>query len=621
MNDNLVPRWTRDIRRFLNIKSQFILSGNVRDIYPFYNEDKFLPLQLKQYLRENFKLDGYQYFICFDPIDGFTLAENLTPENEKTILDFFAKFGIKFSDGKFACSIVKAFDYIKKMIEFKDAFIMIFVDFASRILINPNSLSQEEKDFYAAFLKLSYTAFPHITETDKNPKFNPVFWICDKENDVPSWFFINNPKIRPVTISRPDYTMRKPFIALISKAIKGFAECADDKKIALVNSFTDATEGMYNSDIMAITQLARREGLGFDSIAEAVRRYKIGVTEDPWARLDKSKILNSRPFIEKRIKGQPQAITKTLDVIKRSVTGLSGATQAKNSGKPRGVLFLAGPTGTGKTEIAKAITELIFGDERAYIRFDMSEFSAEHADQRLLGAPPGYVGYDAGGELTNAIREKPFSVVLFDEIEKAHPRILDKFLQILEDGRLTDGSGNTVYFSESIIIFTSNLGIYKTDEMNRRTLNVSPDLPFAEVESRVREEISNYFKLNLGRPEILNRIGDNIIVFDFIRQEVAGKIFDKVMGNILDRLLDQDKIKLTIPPEIYANICEVCTADLSNGGRGIGNRVETVFLNPLSRELFEVLVGRENENAEHKNLVVKSFTSDNNVFKMEIVEA
>src|SRR3954451_24368374 len=150
----------------------------------------------------------------------------------------------------------------------------------------------------------------------------------------------------------------------------------------------------------------------------------------------------------------------------------------------------------------------------------MSEFSAEHADQRLIGAPPGYVGYDVGGELTNAVRDKPFSVILFDEIEKAHPRILDKFLQILDDGVLTSGRGDRVYFSEAFIVFTSNLGIYRKNANHERIANVSPDDPLDVVRRKVLDEIERYFKVELNRPEILNRIGDNIIVFDFIRAEI-----------------------------------------------------------------------------------------------------
>src|SRR5262249_53243971 len=157
----------------------------------------------------------------------------------------------------------------------------------------------------------------------------------------------------------------------------------------------------------------------------------------------------------------------------------------------------------GKTELAKTVTSLLFGDESAYIRFDMSEFSAEHADQRLIGAPPGYIGYNTGGELTNAIRQKPFSVVLFDEIEKAHPRILDKFLQILDDGVLTSGRGERVYFSESLIIFTSNLGMTRTLPDGSRAANVAPGEPIDEIRHKVRSEIEYHFKLEISRPEIL----------------------------------------------------------------------------------------------------------------------
>ena len=164
----------------------------------------------------------------------------------------------------------------------------------------------------------------------------------------------------------------------------------------------------------------------------------------------------------------------------------------------------------------------------------MSEFSAEHSDQRLIGAPPGYIGYDVGGELTNAIREKPFSVVLFDEIEKAHPRILDKFLQILDDGVLTSGRGDRVYFSEAFIVFTSNLGIYTPGPSGERIANVTPEETFDAVKRKVRSEIEKHFKQVLNRPEILNRIGENVIVFDFIRGDVANEIFDQMVDTLLN---------------------------------------------------------------------------------------
>jgi ATP-dependent Clp protease ATP-binding subunit ClpA len=272
-----------------------------------------------------------------------------------------------------------------------------------------------------------------------------------------------------------------------------------------------------------------------------------------------------------------------LDIVKRAITGVGAG---RRGGRPRGVAFLAGPTGVGKTELAKAITELLFGDDSAYIRFDMSEFSAEHADQRLIGAPPGYIGYDAGGELTNAIREKPFSVVLFDEIEKAHPRILDKFLQVLDDGVLTSGRGDRVYFSEAFIVFTSNLGIYKLSDAGRPVANVTPDDPLPEVQRKVSGEIERYFNHVLNRPEILNRLGKNIIVFDWIRQPVATRILDQMIADTLKGVAEQD-IAVDISDAARAALAETCLADLSNGGRGIRNQIEAHLVNPLARALFD----------------------------------
>ncbi len=242
----------------------------------------------------------------------------------------------------------------------------------------------------------------------------------------------------------------------------------------------------------------------------------------------------------------------------------------------------------------------------------MSEFAEEHAGARLLGAPPGYVGYDAGGELTNAVRNKPFSVILFDEIEKAHPRILDKFLQILEDGRLTDGRGNTTYFSESVIVFTSNLGVFVEDEHGRRVQNVQPSDEQAVVEDRVRTAIQDYFKFKLSRPEILNRLGDNIVVFGFITSAVAGQIFDGMLANVVARVLEEHRLELLLSGAVRAQLCDICTRDLSQGGRGIGNRLESAFINPLSRALFlfpfdgrtQVTVAEISESPAHGTAVV-----------------
>jgi ATP-dependent Clp protease ATP-binding subunit ClpA len=272
----------------------------------------------------------------------------------------------------------------------------------------------------------------------------------------------------------------------------------------------------------------------------------------------------------------------------RAATGLTGAQSSPYGTRPRGTLFFAGPTGVGKTELAKQLTRVVFGDERAYIRFDMSEFSAEHAADRLIGAPPGYVGFAAGGELTNAIRERPFSVVLFDEIEKAHPRILDKFLQVLEDGRLTDGRGATVYFTEAVLVFTSNLGMWISDGAGGRVPNVTRDSPRdgSERERLIREAIQRHFTEELGRPELLNRFGDGIVVFDFIGEETAISILDLLVANVATRMQREHGTALELAPPAREQLIAFAVANLDNGGRGIATVVENALVNPLARRMF-----------------------------------
>ena len=287
------------------------------------------------------------------------------------------------------------------------------------------------------------------------------------------------------------------------------------------------------------------------------------------------------------MRGQRPAVTKTIDILMRSVMGLTGAQTRAAGNRPRGVLFFAGPTGVGKTELAKTLTQLIFGDDRAYIRFDMSEFAEEHTGARLLGAPPGYIGYDAGGELTNAVREKPFSVVLFDEIEKAHPRILDKFLQILEDGRLTDGRGETAYFSEAILVFTSNLGIYVEDEHGQRVQSVHPGDPHEVVETRVRARNRGLLQVPAvapGDPEPHRRQHRRVRLHHARDRRRRSSTACCAMWS--PACATSTRSTSTVADAVREQLRELCTRDLSNGGRGIGNQLESLFVNPLSRALF-----------------------------------
>lgn len=265
----------------------------------------------------------------------------------------------------------------------------------------------------------------------------------------------------------PDRNTRRLYLENLYGELAPF-QLLSDEEYDPGKQFVAETEGLQLQELRQILQLAYRKDIKPESINLAFRLYKYGVLDDPWENLENDILVHIESKLEERVKGQDEAIGKVKTVVTRAVKGLSGLQHSGASHKPKGILFFAGPTGVGKTETAKALAESIFGDENACIRFDMSEYRLEQSDQKLFGAPPGYVGYEGGGQLTNAVKNRPFSVILFDEIEKASPTILDKFLQILEDGRMTDNQGNTVYFGETIIIFTSNIGLTKeaTDPEN-----------------------------------------------------------------------------------------------------------------------------------------------------------
>lgn len=592
-NDIVLPKWSRELLRFLPVKSQFLLWGNVYDVYPLQIEPGVTrTFRLCDFLREALKREGYSLIVRYEPLFGFSLLEG-TPE-------LFEKTTEKKIDSPEQCkaTLPAAAKTIEHLVETPlenkgKGRTAVILNFASRM----KDICQSDSEcFFYSMFRLAGNAtpsMPRYSDGEQRPeqvssRFNPVIWVLEKENDLPAWFALDNQKLRVLPVPRPDHEIRRNIVHSVVHLLDGFAEMEEAERERNLSLFVSLTGGLFAEEIISIVQLARQERLRFGEIEEAIRRYKLGVVENLWTKLDHARIADSESLLGAKVMGQKRAIRHAADILKRSVFNLSGAQFSRDSQRPKGVLFLAGPTGVGKTELAKAITELVFGSSANYIRFDMSEFGHEHADQRLVGAPPGYVGYDVGGELTNAVKQNPFSVVLFDEIEKAHPKILDIFLQILDDGRLTSGRGETVYFSECLIVFTSNLGVYERLPDGTKRQIVSPEMEYEEVSNKIAEAIDDFFKFRINRPEILNRIGKNIVVFDFIRQETAERIFGAMLGNILFRLRDVHGVDLSMDDAVLKELAEHVCKDLSMGGRGIGNNLEEILVNPLSRALFRI---------------------------------
>ena len=602
------PKWAREIERFIPIKPQFLLYGNVNDVYPAEMGGSVVTLGMADYLEELLVKLGYSLVALFEPMYGFSLLSGHPEMFREATGERLDK------DTPFNCKLEKAADVAARLVNCASLRTALIFRFASRIE-DVNNEDDSLKFFYSMF-RLSVDATPHIppgqNEGDKRPLYNPVLWIMDKENDMPPWFTLDNPRVRVLPVPRPDNETRNCIVEAVSPKIAGFHEASPETRQTNLSIYRDQTTGLLAGEIAAIAQMARHESIGFSRIGDAITRYKLGIQENMWEKLEPEKITGAEAFLSSRVMGQHAAVRHAADILKRSRFNLSGSQFSRFSQRPKGVLFLAGPTGTGKTEMARAVTELIFGSPTHYIRFDMSEFGQDHSNQRLVGAPPGYVGYDVGGELTNAIKQNPFSVVLFDEIEKAHPRILDIFLQILDDGRLTSGRGETVYFSESIIVFTSNLGMFEQLPDGTKRQRVTPGMTYAEISRIIGGAIDDFFKYGINRPEILNRIGKNVVVFDFIREETATRIFVRMLDNVLFRLDDSYGIKLSFTKEALSRIRDLVCADLSMGGRGIGSNMESVLMNPLSRRLCELPAGFRGE------LMIKGIAPSGKGWEIEI---
>jgi len=604
---NRYLKWAREIKQFEKVKRQFALYGNIYDIFPFYQDGKNIPLPLIDYLEKFFEELNFDLSLSYEPLIGFRCLKGSENAYKKVCQEVFSINDDMEQDQLIEIENIDiAAQIIENLIlfdEYKIALIIEWGSFLPRIAESEIKLNA----FIYKMFRLSH---------NENIFQNRIVWLLNVESDLPEWYTkmnMKNMNSKSIIIPKPDFSIRKIVIEAITSNVPGFSSLSTEEIENYQERFVNQTNDMYAQDIQSIIDICKEEKIHIGNISEVIKKYRYGIIENPWTQLLKeySKIEKTESFLQERVIGQDEAIIKAVDVINRAFFNLSGCQFSRTTQRPKGVLFFAGPTGVGKTELAKAITHHLFGSDTAFIRFDMSEFNHEHADQRLIGAPPGYINHESGGELTNKVKENPFCVLLFDEIEKAHNKIFDKFLQILDDGRITSGKGETVYFSESLIIFTSNLGLSKkenpdfikeqscafpfqhqndkSDEDNQIKQDTNcDDISYCTLKNKVMDGIDNFFEKELKRPEIRNRIGKNIIVFDYIRKDAALIILDKMIDNVISQLKETHKVIINKPAgKILSILQDECTKDLSYGGRGIGNTLEVVFVNPISRALIK----------------------------------
>lgn len=600
------PQWLQSLQREAGIRKMLILYGNTQDI--FFDQQQRQYVTLPQLLLRLFQRNSQLQFTLsgrWDQADGLqfgdtkmrdrflaTLHGQPNPQSNQTGQSYdLGTPNAAIPNGQAKPLYPDPNDLasaIRQVMASQTERSVFVLDYSQYLVTQADHPDPTERQWMLQLAK-AVTGSDVVTINSDSLRHNSrlIVFLTSKLGKIPPMIYQEDPRVHLIVVPSPSRAQRHRFFLRHMDDLR----CEQPKAGKLSTPAATATAGREGlakmladlTDQLKIHDLKQILALSLvtpDPLPpeKLLNLYRFGDQRSPWEELSQEKLHQVDDLLKRRVVGQEQAVEQVGTMAIRAFMGLADLQHSGKGTKPKGKLFFVGPTGVGKTELAKACAEFLFGDESAFIRFDMSEYNHEHSDQRLIGAPPGYVGFEEGGQLTNAIRERPFSVLLFDEIEKAHPRILDKFLQILEDGRLTDGRGETAHFSESVIIFTSNIG--------------ASDMPDTDdpkvIQHHFLQAVEQHFVDDLKRQELFGRLGDNVVVFNKITEvNFRRAILQKKLQPLHIYLQERFGIRVHLEPEILDHFIKDSKAE--HGGRGVLNELERSLINPVARFLFERL--------------------------------
>jgi AAA domain (Cdc48 subfamily)/C-terminal, D2-small domain, of ClpB protein len=581
-------RWLNELERYLRAGRHVLLHGNVRDLV--LQDGRFMDPAAA--IDEVLRRAGYTLCVRYDLTDGLALATPQMKKRYQALLDgrtdapsSGVPYGLNSRPAagspndlrdQSASAPAEGLAAIRTVLrQCRDELACCVIDLADRLFPGGDMHDLDVRRMLATMSKAMAEAFWRDDRHELAGRRNSLIFVASHLGQVPSALYRDHPTLSLIHVPKPDERERMLFL---SRRYAGFHGArAEGPSEAVRNTFKGMTEGFTFWELDALRLTSVHEGLSIEDCVRLIDRFRHGEQIDPWRDLDRARYFNgAREHLLRDVMGQDVAVQAVVDALSAARAGLS---LDGSSGRPKAVLFLVGPTGVGKTEMARSLARLVYGDETALARYDMSEYREEHAALRLTGAPPSYIGHEAGGQLTNRLRQRPFSVLLFDEIEKAHHSVLDKFLQVMDDGRLTDGLGNTVSFSQSMVLFTSNIGAGSLSPASAQNRN------YEDLRQHYLTEVRNYFQ-RIGRPELFGRIGENgVVVFDVLRPSAVEAVLDKFLRKLAEGLRREHGVGLDLGEEVRQQIYEHCLdpAHISLGGRAVKKVVESELVVAVSR--------------------------------------